>query len=57
MVFGVQLRSEPQGAAHHRTPPKTHICRVHQSNVTAHIHFNEPVALRTAAIIDALPFL
>ena len=57
VVLCVELRGEPQRTAHDRTPPKTHISRMHEANVTAHVDFNQPLTLRAVAVVDTLPFL
>ena len=57
VILRVEFRREPQGAAHDRTPPKTHIRRMHKANMTAHIDFDKPVTLRAVAVVHTFPLL
>ena len=57
VVLCVELRGEPQRTAQDRTPPKTHICRMHEANVTAHVDFDKPLTLRAVAVVDTFPLL
>ena len=51
MIFGVQLRREPQRAAHDRTPPETHVGGVLKSDMTTHVDLNKLLTVRTATFI------
>ena len=55
MIFGIQLRREPQRAAHDRTPPETHVGGVLKSDMMTHVDLNKLLTVRTATFVHTFP--